>query len=45
MKILLYNILLSPEKVSSQFEDEVLSNNLYVISSILYELFIIVQDE
>jgi hypothetical protein len=44
MKILVYNILLSPSKVSSQFEEEILSNNLYILSSVIYELAIEVQD-
>lgn len=44
-KLLLYNMLLSPEKVSQELVIDTIVDNLYVISSVVYEFAIDFQDE
>ena len=44
MKILIYNMLLSPEKMNAKYMDAEIPNNLYVVSSLLYEFCMDFQD-
>lgn len=45
IKLLIYSTLLSPEKINSNLTEDEIPNNLFVLSSILYEFIIFIQDE
>jgi hypothetical protein len=45
IKLLIYNTLLSPHKIGPKFTEYEIPQNLYVVSSVLYEFCIDFQDE